>query len=149
MEQWSEIGEEYWWRESAGADHAGDWDAWETLQKILNHSEPPGYRQGRPRPRNKLGPYLPKIELILQEDMAFPRKQRHTAKRIWERLQTDGFTAATPCEGCRACVDTAAAGGVCSADPPTRRGTGGFRGGAGEDEWAVAQGGVYGDGAAL
>ena len=65
---------------------------WETLQKILNHSEPPGYRQGRPRPRNKLGPYLPKIELILQEDMAFPRKQRHTAKRIWERLQTDGFT---------------------------------------------------------
>jgi len=22
---------------------------WETLQKILNHSEPPGYRQGRPR----------------------------------------------------------------------------------------------------
>ncbi|MGD0812482.1 MAG: IS21 family transposase, partial [Verrucomicrobiota bacterium] len=65
---------------------------WETLQKILTHSEPPGYRQGRPRPRNKLGPYLPKIELILQEDMAFPRKQRHTAKRIWERLQTDGFT---------------------------------------------------------
>jgi hypothetical protein len=51
---------------------------WETLQKILTHSEPPGYRQGRPRPRNKLGPYLPKIELILQEDRAFPRKQRHT-----------------------------------------------------------------------
>jgi transposase len=65
---------------------------WETLQKILTHSEPPGYRQCRPRPRNKLGPYLPKIERILQEDMAFPRKQRHTAKRIWERLQTDGFS---------------------------------------------------------
>src|SRR5271165_5327699 len=65
---------------------------WETLQKILAHSEPPGYRQGRPRPRNKLGAYLARIELILQEDMAFPRKQRHTAKRIWERLQTEGFT---------------------------------------------------------
>jgi hypothetical protein len=29
---------------------------------------------------------------ILQEDLALPRKQRHTAKRIWERLQTEGFT---------------------------------------------------------
>jgi len=65
---------------------------WETLQKILAHSEPPGYRQRRPRPRNKLGAYLPKIELMLREDLALPRKQRHTAKRIWERLQTEGFT---------------------------------------------------------
>jgi len=65
---------------------------WETLQKILAHSEPPGYRQRRPRPRKKLGAYLPKIELILQEDLVLPRKQRHTAKRIWERLQTEGFT---------------------------------------------------------
>ena len=47
---------------------------WETLQKILAHSEPPGYRQRRPRPRNKLGACLPKIELMLQEDMALPRK---------------------------------------------------------------------------
>jgi transposase len=65
---------------------------WQTLQKILAHSEPPGYRQGQPRPRNKLGSFLPKIELVLQEDQKLPRKQRHTAKRIWERLQTEGFT---------------------------------------------------------
>ena len=65
---------------------------WETLQKILNNSEPPGYRQSQPRPCKKLGPYRPKIELILREDQALPRKQRHTAKRIWERLQAEGFT---------------------------------------------------------
>ena len=65
---------------------------WETLQKILQHSEPPGYRQRQKRPSKKLGPYRPKIELILQEDQALPRKQRHTAKRIWERLQDEGFT---------------------------------------------------------
>jgi len=64
---------------------------WETLQKILAHSEPPGYRQQRARPRKKLGPYMPRIEAILREDMALPRKQRHTAKRIWERLRAEGF----------------------------------------------------------
>jgi len=65
---------------------------WETLQKILTHSEPPGYRQHRPRGRKKLGAYLARIEQILKEDQAMPRKQRHTAKRIWERLQTEGFS---------------------------------------------------------
>ena len=65
---------------------------WETLQKILNNSEPPGYRQSQPRPCKKLGPYRPKIELILREDQALPRKQRHTAKRIWDRLKAEGFT---------------------------------------------------------
>jgi len=33
-----------------------------------------------------------RIEQILKEDQAMPRKQRHTAKRIWERLQTEGFS---------------------------------------------------------
>jgi len=65
---------------------------WLTLKKILEHSEPPGYRMRQPRPKVKLGPYLQRVEQILQEDQALPRKQRHTAKRIWERLQEDGFT---------------------------------------------------------
>ena len=63
-----------------------------TLQKILEHSEPPGYRQQQPRPRKKLGAFLERIKQILKEDQAMPRKQRHTAKRIWERLRDDGFT---------------------------------------------------------
>ena len=64
---------------------------WQTLKKILEHSQPPGYRQARTRTRQKLGPYMGRIEQILKEDQALPRKQRHTAKRIWERLQTEGF----------------------------------------------------------
>lgn len=63
-----------------------------TLKKILTHSEPPGYQQRRPRARKKLGAYEGRIEQILKEDQTLPRKQRHTAKRIWERLQTEGFT---------------------------------------------------------
>ena len=65
---------------------------WLTLKKILEHSEPPGYRQQQPRPRKKLGAHLERIQQILKEDQAMPRKQRHTAKRIWERLRADGFT---------------------------------------------------------
>jgi transposase len=64
---------------------------WLTLKKILEHSEPPGYRQQTPRVRKKLGAFLGRIQQILKEDQAMPRKQRHTAKRIWERLREDGF----------------------------------------------------------
>jgi len=63
--------------------------AHKTLQKILAHSEPPGYRQQMPRPQTKLGPYLSVIEEILTADRQAPAKQRHTAKRIFERLRDE------------------------------------------------------------
>ena len=62
---------------------------WHTLTKILVHSEPPGYRQARPRPKRKLEPLLPIINEILKQDQHAPRKQRHTAKRIFDRLRTE------------------------------------------------------------
>ena len=65
---------------------------WKTLKKILTHSEPPGYRLRKARPKQKLGPHQERIEQILKEDQLLPRKQRHTAKRIWERLKEAGFT---------------------------------------------------------
>jgi transposase len=65
---------------------------WKTLKKILGHSEPPGYRQRAPRVKKKLGPYLERIGQILKEDKALPKKQRHTAKRIWERLREEGYS---------------------------------------------------------
>lgn len=68
---------------------------WLTLEKILTHSEPPGYRQRNPRPAQKLGPYRARIEQILKEDQQLPRKQRHTAKRIGERLKESASPAAT------------------------------------------------------
>ena len=63
--------------------------AHKTLQKILAHSEPPGYRQQMPRPQTKLGPYLATIDEILAADRQAPAKQRHTAKRIFERLRDE------------------------------------------------------------
>jgi len=64
---------------------------WETLKKILEHPEPPGYRMKHSRPRPKIGPYLEPIAQIIEEDKALPKKQRHTAKRIYERIKEMGY----------------------------------------------------------
>lgn len=64
-----------------------------TLEKVLSHSEPPGYRRAAPYPEPKLGPYVARIEEILASDKALPKKQRHTAQRIFERLRDEeGYT---------------------------------------------------------
>ncbi len=60
-----------------------------TLEKILSHPEPPGYRAAAPRPKPKLGPYFGVIDEILASDRDAPPKQRHTAKRIFERLRDE------------------------------------------------------------
>lgn len=65
---------------------------WKTLKKILEHSEPPGYRMNQPRRKRKIGPYLPIIEQILKDDKKEHKKHRHTAKRILDRLRDEhGF----------------------------------------------------------
>jgi transposase len=66
---------------------------WDTLQKILHHTEPPGYRRAAARPKPKLEPFLPVIQQILEADKKAPRKQRHTARRIFQRLRDEyGYT---------------------------------------------------------
>src|ERR1017187_8590374 len=59
------------------------------LQKILDHAEPPGYRQRQPRAKPKLDRVLPIIHEILEQDKTAPPKQRHTIKRIFDRLRTE------------------------------------------------------------
>jgi len=59
---------------------------WMTLNKILAHSGPPGYRQSKPRKRPKLEPFIPVILQWLEEDKGAHKKQRHTARRIFNRL---------------------------------------------------------------
>jgi transposase len=64
-----------------------------TVSKILKHSVPPGYRRSKPPARPKLDPFIPIIDQILEADRALPKKQRHTAQRIFERLRDEhGFT---------------------------------------------------------
>ena len=65
----------------------------ETVRKMLRDRRPPGYRRGQPARRPKLDAFTGVIDQILREDQARPKKQRHTAKRIGERLRAEyGFT---------------------------------------------------------
>ena len=68
-----------------------------TVEKMLEYSLPPGYRRQKPVRRPKLGPWRGVIDAILSDDKTRPAKQRHTARRIFERLKeehlyTGGYT---------------------------------------------------------
>lgn len=62
-----------------------------TVKKILEHPSPPEFRCPE-RAKPKIGPYLEFIAGILESDTALPKKQRHTAKRIFEVIQAGGYT---------------------------------------------------------
>ena len=69
----------------------------ETVRKMLRYRVPPGYRRQQPIRCPKLDAFTGVIDQILHDDQPRPKKQRHTAKRIWERLRaeyafTGGYT---------------------------------------------------------
>lgn len=64
----------------------------ETVRKMVRYAAPPGYRRQQPVRRPKLDAWVGVIDQILEDDKARGRKQRHTAKRIFERLRDEhGF----------------------------------------------------------
>ena len=64
-----------------------------TVAKILTHSVPPGYRRTVAPVRPKLDGFTAIIDQILEDDKRVIKKQRHTAKRIFERLRDEhGYT---------------------------------------------------------
>jgi transposase len=81
----------------------------ETVRKMLRYAVPPGYQRQQPVKRPKLGPWLGAIDAILEEDKRRPARQRHTAKRIFERLRAEyafsgGYTIdrrSRPDSGCQ------------------------------------------------
>jgi len=59
------------------------------VRQALAAALPPPRKQPVGRPAPKLGAYRPLIDAWLVADREAPRKQRHTAKRIWERLLSE------------------------------------------------------------
>ncbi len=57
-----------------------------TVRQALEAAVPPAKRPPAQRPAPKLGEYRELIDEWLIADLVAPRKQRHTAKRIWRRL---------------------------------------------------------------
>ena len=68
-----------------------------SVRKMVSFFVPPGYRREQPVKRPKLDAWVGVIDAILDEDKTRPAKQRHTAKRVWDRLRdehrfTGGYT---------------------------------------------------------
>jgi len=69
-----------------------------TIQKVLRQEEPPEHRKKSERDKPVIGRFIPIIHAIREADKKKHRKQRHTGKRIFERLRdeheyTGGITA--------------------------------------------------------
>ena len=60
-----------------------------TIRKMMAFSIPLGYQRKKPVAKPMLGPWLGIIDQILEDDKTQPKKQHHTAKRIWDRLKTE------------------------------------------------------------
>src|SRR5271156_1236279 len=65
----------------------------ESVKKMLRFSVPPGYRRTAAIKRPKLDGFIEVIDQWLRDDAGQHRKQRHTAKRVFDRLRDEhGFT---------------------------------------------------------
>ena len=77
----------------SGRQIAGDFGiSRDSVRNMLAYPEPPGYRRTAAIKWPKLDAYVDQIDQWLAEDKGRPRKQRHPAKRIFERIRSEcGF----------------------------------------------------------
>ena len=61
----------------------------DTIGKMLEFSIPLGYQRKNPPCKPQFDPFAGVIDAIPKSDEDKPRKQRHTAKRIFERIQEE------------------------------------------------------------
>ena len=90
MENWAEIRRRVLADDLSGRAACREYKIhWKTLKKILDHSDPPGYRRTKPKRPSILEPLLPVVHQILEDDKKDPKKQRHTGQRIFDRLRAE------------------------------------------------------------
>jgi len=59
------------------------------VREAIREAEPRVYRRTRPREAPVLGPFKARIDAVLAEDEGAPRKQRHTAAKLYRRLREE------------------------------------------------------------
>jgi len=69
------------------------------VRQALADANPP-QRKTAERKRPQIGPVSDFIDEILEADRKSPRKQRHTAHRIWKRIQQERRKAMLPNRQC-------------------------------------------------
>jgi transposase len=90
MELWSEIRRrirtgEISMRQACSEYHLN----FRTIRKIVRQPEPATFHAPPSRPKPVLGPFLAILQQIVDDDRQAPPKQRHTARRIYERLRDE------------------------------------------------------------
>jgi len=64
----------------------------DTVKKAIESAEPVTYMLRKPRPAPVLGPYMARIDELLEENERLPRKQRYTGRKIYEDIKARGYT---------------------------------------------------------
>jgi transposase len=62
-----------------------------TVSKYLAEADPPRYKLQNARAKPITGQWHEVVEEMLKEDETAPRKQRHTARRVFDRLKEKGY----------------------------------------------------------
>ncbi len=70
----------------------------DTIRGALSNDPLKPYQLTRKKPAPVFGPYQPRVEALLHENARLPRKQRYTARRIFEVLREEGY------QGCESTV---------------------------------------------
>ena len=60
-----------------------------TIRKMLEHPVPPEFNRKEPHKRHVVGPFEDVITFWLQTDKKIHKKQRHHAKKVFERLRDE------------------------------------------------------------
>ncbi len=63
----------------------------ETIRKAIVNPTPQPYQLSKPRPAPVLGPYKERIQELLEESDKQPRKQRYTARKIYQIIREEGY----------------------------------------------------------
>lgn len=63
----------------------------EVIRRAIADPAPPEYTLQEPRPKPKLDTYLAQIDELLSESDQLPRKQRYTARKIFQLIQDEGY----------------------------------------------------------
>jgi transposase len=71
------------------------------VRQALGSAVPPAKRPPQGRPAPKLGAYRAIVDEILEADREAPRKQRHTARRVWQRLVEEHGAEVSERQVCR------------------------------------------------
>jgi len=93
LEQYEQIRRMHYLEEKAGREIARLLGiSRQTVAKALQREHAPEYTLRKPREAPRLGPYQEHLDKLLEENGRLPKKQRYTGHKLFELLQTQGYT---------------------------------------------------------